>query len=251
MKVTLFALSSIALLLSSCAHHKPSTTASSAGEFGGGTPPEGYVFGEDEDPLDFTENGNYPNLLDDDAWAQIDERYEGGSAPVSSPARSSKPTVVARSAPRPTAAPKRPSPQVVVKSTPKPKPTPKPAPAPAPKPPQPTYHVVVKGDTLWGLSRRFGTRVDEIQAANRLPSQTISIGQRLMIPKPGTVAVAKPSAPAPAPARVSVAKATHVVKRGETLWRIGQTYGVDIASIQAANNLAGNLVRPGDHLRIP
>ncbi|MGE0023688.1 MAG: LysM peptidoglycan-binding domain-containing protein [Hyphomicrobium sp.] len=41
---------------------------------------------------------------------------------------------------------------------------------------------VREGDTLYGLSRRHGVPVGDIVAANRLPSERIEIGQRLVIP---------------------------------------------------------------------
>ena len=45
-----------------------------------------------------------------------------------------------------------------------------------------TGHTVVKGDTLWGLSKRYGTTVEAIQQANGLTSHTIRDGQTLQIP---------------------------------------------------------------------
>lgn len=41
---------------------------------------------------------------------------------------------------------------------------------------------VREGDTLYGLSRRTGVPVAELVAANRLPSQRIEVGQKLIIP---------------------------------------------------------------------
>lgn len=62
-------------------------------------------------------------------------------------------------------------------------------------PPAPTYsgggsssggggasHVVVKGDTLFSLSRRYNTSVNAIKSANGLTSDMIRIGQTLTIP---------------------------------------------------------------------
>ena len=46
-----------------------------------------------------------------------------------------------------------------------------------------SQHVVVAGDTLWGLSRRYNTSVDAIKAANGLSSNTIVKGTTLTIPK--------------------------------------------------------------------
>lgn len=43
-------------------------------------------------------------------------------------------------------------------------------------------HVVVKGDTIWGLSRRYGTTQEAIRAANGLADDNIQLGRRLQIP---------------------------------------------------------------------
>jgi LysM repeat protein len=72
------------------------------------------------------------------------------------------PVVAARTTPKPAAAP--------------PKPTPKPAPAAV-------SHSVQKGDTLYSLSRRYGTSVSAIQKANGISGTNIRIGQSLKIPK--------------------------------------------------------------------
>ncbi|MFD2915531.1 glucosaminidase domain-containing protein [Psychroserpens luteus] len=42
-------------------------------------------------------------------------------------------------------------------------------------------HVVIKGDTLYSLSRRYNTTVDELKRLNRLNSNEISLGQQLII----------------------------------------------------------------------
>ncbi|MBL8845151.1 MAG: LysM peptidoglycan-binding domain-containing protein [Hyphomicrobium zavarzinii] len=59
--------------------------------------------------------------------------------------------------------------------------------ASAPVPPQQPTHSpniveVREGDTLYGLSRRYNVPVGDLVAANRLPSERIAIGQRLVIP---------------------------------------------------------------------
>jgi hypothetical protein len=49
--------------------------------------------------------------------------------------------------------------------------------------PNPPHVVEVReGDTLYSLSRRFNVPVGDLMAANRLPSERIAIGQRLVIP---------------------------------------------------------------------
>jgi len=44
------------------------------------------------------------------------------------------------------------------------------------------YHKVKRGDTLWGLSKRYGRSVSSIKRANGLRSSTIRLGQTLKIP---------------------------------------------------------------------
>ncbi len=44
---------------------------------------------------------------------------------------------------------------------------------------------------------------------------------------------------------------THTVSRGETLWRISQTYGVELHEVVSANGLESYLIYPGQELFIP
>ena len=44
-------------------------------------------------------------------------------------------------------------------------------------------HTVAPGDSLWGISRKYGTSVEAIQSANGLSGTTIRPGQSLQIPR--------------------------------------------------------------------
>ncbi|MEM9282083.1 MAG: LysM peptidoglycan-binding domain-containing protein [Verrucomicrobiota bacterium] len=46
----------------------------------------------------------------------------------------------------------------------------------------PTYHRVMTGETLYSLSRRYGTSVDELKRINGLSSDQIRSGQSLRVP---------------------------------------------------------------------
>ncbi len=81
--------------------------------------------------------------------------------------------------PQPTQAPTLPP---VVQPTRPLLPTSTPAPSATPTVQQ-TLHVVRPGDTLSSLARLYGTSVDAIMRANALPTQSIFIGQTLVIPK--------------------------------------------------------------------
>lgn len=49
----------------------------------------------------------------------------------------------------------------------------------------------------------------------------------------------------------SSASQNHVVRRGETLWRIAQNYDTTPAAIRRANRLSSSTIRPGQQLVIP
>ncbi|MFA5100514.1 MAG: M23 family metallopeptidase [Candidatus Omnitrophota bacterium] len=59
-----------------------------------------------------------------------------------------------------------------------------------PEPPQPAavkepgvYHTVIRGETLWRISRMYGSEVDRIAAANNIQdARQLEVGQRLFIP---------------------------------------------------------------------
>ena len=56
-------------------------------------------------------------------------------------------------------------------------------PGPSPTPTGNTVpHTVAKGDSLWGLAKRYGTSIEAIQAANGLAGTNIQAGQTLQIP---------------------------------------------------------------------
>jgi LysM repeat protein len=44
-------------------------------------------------------------------------------------------------------------------------------------------YVVLQGDTLYSISRRFGLTVDDIKTLNNLPDNHIKIGQKLIVTK--------------------------------------------------------------------
>jgi LysM repeat protein len=122
------------------------------------------------------------------------------------------------------------------------------APAPAPAATASTTHVVRAGDTLWAIASRYGTTVAAVAAANGIANPSfIRVGQQLVIP--GATA-APPAAPTPAPA--ASASTVHVVQAGETLWAISGRYGVSVAAIATANQLANpSFIRVGQQLVIP
>lgn len=53
---------------------------------------------------------------------------------------------------------------------------------PAKLPASGTEHVIVKGDTLGGIARKYGTTVIAIKQANAMTNDTVVLGKKLKIP---------------------------------------------------------------------
>lgn len=94
-------------------------------------------------------------------------------------------------------------------------------------------YVVVKGDSLYAIARKFNTTVDEIKKLNNLTSNTLSIGQVLKIPTESTN------------------KLTYTVKKGDTLYSIARTYNTTVDKIKSLNNLTSNTLSIGQTLILP
>lgn len=110
---------------------------------------------------------------------------------------------------------------------------------------EPVYHKVRSGETLYSISKLYGIEISEIRALNDLEQweNDIKIGQELLISGGEVVLDAsnKPIAP-------KIIK--HKVKRGETLAKIADEYGVTIESIKKINRINRNRIYRGQILKI-
>ncbi len=135
-----------------------------------------------------------------------------------------------------------------------PAPTPAPAPTVAPPPSEFTTYIVQPGDALSRIATRFNTTVATLVQLNGIVNPNlILVGQALKVPSagPGTSPQPQPPAP-PAPPAPPPQPRTHVVQRGENLFRISLRYGVTVDALARANNIANvNWVYVGQVLAIP
>lgn len=96
-------------------------------------------------------------------------------------------------------------------------------------------YTVVRGDTLYSLSRRYNTTVNAIMELNDLYGTTIYIDQVLLIPATNS------------PSESSI----YVIVSGDTLYSIAHRYGITVASLMEMNHLYRTLIFVGQYLTVP
>ena len=94
---------------------------------------------------------------------------------------------------------------------------------------------VSPGDTLYSIARQYNTTPDAILDYNNLTSNLLTIGQTLQIPIE----------------EVTQENTAYTVRRGDTLYKIANSYGINVMDIMNLNNLNSTLINVGDVLLIP
>jgi len=107
-------------------------------------------------------------------------------------------------------------------------------------------YTVASGDTLSGISTRFNLSIIELKTFNRLGSNAINVGQKLVVKKATERQTAQLSAVAREPSR-----RLHKVAGGETLSGIALRYESSVAAIRRQNKLNGTSIKIGQQLVIP
>jgi len=119
-------------------------------------------------------------------------------------------------------------------------------------------HQVQKGETLYSISKKYNTTVEEIVRLNPETKSGVKTGKTLIIPP--TVASVTPEANSPAPPNVATSStetpqtksyAIHEVQKEETLFSISRKYGISQDEITRLNPNAKEGVKVGEKLIIP
>jgi len=110
-----------------------------------------------------------------------------------------------------------------------------------------TAHKVVKNDTVWDLSQKYGVSIESIETLNKIDqnSHLIVTGQTLQIPAKNDARQQEDK----------TTEATHEVsvKDGDSLWTIAQAENTTVDKLRSLNNLKAdeNLIYPGQTLKVP
>lgn len=95
-------------------------------------------------------------------------------------------------------------------------------------------YTIQPGDTLWLLSRKYGTTVEAIKQLNGLTGDTLYVGQVLKIPAPQSEPYIE-----------------YTVKSGDTLWLLSRKYQTTVDAIKRLNGLTSDIIDIGQVLKIP
>lgn len=107
-------------------------------------------------------------------------------------------------------------------------------------------YTVVKNDTLWGLSKKYGVSVSDLKKANGISGHLIYVGQKLQIPTKST----KTAKTSTSTSTVDTTSTTHTVVKGDTLWSLAKKYGVSVSTLMKANNLSSSTILIGQSLNL-
>jgi len=108
-------------------------------------------------------------------------------------------------------------------------------------------HVVVRGETVYSISRQYRVDVNELMRANNISDpSSLQAGRRLIIPStPQTVSSTLPAAST----RTLV---DYRVQRGDTLFSIARNSGISLANLLEINGFSANhVIRAGDVIKVP
>ncbi|MBQ3469301.1 MAG: LysM peptidoglycan-binding domain-containing protein [Bacilli bacterium] len=112
-------------------------------------------------------------------------------------------------------------------------------------PPSYESYTVKKGDTLYGIAKKYNLSVDILLKDNNLNSPNLSVGQVLKI-RTGTTTILECFGE---DTKVDDS-IIYTVKKGDSLWSIAKKYNTSVNTIKSKNNLTSNTLSIGQKLKI-
>ncbi|MGB1309003.1 MAG: LysM peptidoglycan-binding domain-containing protein [Oceanihabitans sp.] len=97
-------------------------------------------------------------------------------------------------------------------------------------------HLVVKGETLFAIAKKYKTSVAVIKEKNNLVTNTIKVGQLLFVDTSNMLAEAN--------------KTYITIEKNNTLYSIAKNNQTTVSKLKTLNNLQSNIIRIGQKLQI-
>lgn len=116
-------------------------------------------------------------------------------------------------------------------------------------------HVVEKGETLYGLCRKYDVKIDEICKLNNFSKDTLlKIGQKVKIPVINndeatnkSEIVIKNNKTQDIPEKTD----TYTVKKGDTLYNIAKQFDISVEILKILNEMSGTTIKIGQVINVP
>uniref|UniRef100_UPI003216E153 PBP1 and LysM peptidoglycan-binding domain-containing protein n=1 Tax=uncultured Draconibacterium sp. TaxID=1573823 RepID=UPI003216E153 len=109
-------------------------------------------------------------------------------------------------------------------------------------------HVVVSGETLYGLSKKYNITEAELLARNP-EARNLKAGMTIYIPVTGEVVVE--TKPVPVEKETEFSYFEHIIESGETMWGITRKYGVSESELKTLNPILTSGFPAGAVIKIP
>jgi len=115
-------------------------------------------------------------------------------------------------------------------------------------------YAIQAGDTLWDLSRKFDTTINELCELNGIDKDAVlKIGSVIEVPMVDgkVVEITKETAADYQPSTYEGSAQYYTVVSGDTLSKIAYMYRTNVSAIKATNNLDSDMIQTGQELLIP
>jgi LysM repeat protein len=114
-------------------------------------------------------------------------------------------------------------------------------------------HKVLPQETLYGISKKYGVTIEQINATNPSTVNGLKLGQELIIPNQvgGNSNSSNVNTVPPVRIVFSDTIINHEVLAHETIYSISKRFMVPVEDIKAVSELKSNKIKPGDIIRIP
>ncbi len=102
-------------------------------------------------------------------------------------------------------------------------------------------HMVVAGETLYSISKKYGVTIAQLKALNpNIDINALSINQQLTVNKTASSTSTSST--------TTNTGATYVVEKGDTLYSISRKYNLSVSDVKKMNNLTTNVLSIGQKL---
>lgn len=105
---------------------------------------------------------------------------------------------------------------------------------------------VKSGDTLYSIATKNNMTVNQLRQLNNLSGNVIHPGQKLVLSPNTTASNANTNGNTSA----NNTNTSVTVKSGDTLYRIAMNHNITVEQLRRYNNLSGNVIRPGQQLKV-